>query len=216
MLDPRTLRLTVVTSGTLAPVHGHRVLAEAAVLGGATAVQLRARDLPDEALLALATELAELCRGNGVLFIVNNRLEVAVASGADGVHLGQSDEPVAARRRLGPDRILGISVADAVQARTAASMGADYLGITVWPTPTKPETKGQGPAGILEVRRAVPIPVVGIGGINRHNLAEVFEAGASGIAVISAVAGATDPVAATRELRTLIDREAGAGGTTNR
>ena len=217
MLDPRALRLMIVTSGTVAPGHGHRTLAEAAVRGGASAVQLRAPELSDASLLELATDLAAVCRAGGVLFIVNDRPEIAIASGADGVHLGQSDEPIDARKRLGPEKILGISVADGLQAVAASSAGADYLGVTVWSTPTKPEARGEGPSGLRAVRAAVAIPVVGIGGINRDNLAEVFDAGASGIAVISAVAGALDPEAATQDLRTLIDlREKGTGGTTNR
>ena len=217
MLDPRTLRLMVVTSGTLGPAHGHRALAAAALRGGATAVQLRAPELPDSALLELAIELAELCRAGGALFVVNDRLDVAVASGADGVHLGQSDGWADARDRLGPDRILGVSVADGAQAQAAATMGADYVGVTVWSTSTKPQAQARGPAGIRAVRQAVAIPAVGIGGIDRHNFAEVFQAGASGIAVISAVAGAVDPEAATRDLRTLIDlQEKGSDGTTNR
>ncbi|MEA2556668.1 MAG: thiamine-phosphate pyrophosphorylase [Actinomycetota bacterium] len=217
MLDSRLLRLMIVTSGMLAPGHGHRALADAAIDGGATAVQLRAPELSDPELLPLAAELADRCASHGVLFIVNDRVEVAIASRADGVHLGQSDDLVGARERLGSDRVLGISVAGPSQARAAMAMGADYTGVTVWSTPTKPEASGRGPAGIGDVHRAVPIPVVGIGGINGENLGEVFDAGASGIAVISAVAGAADPEAATRHLRALIDRrEAGARGATNR
>lgn len=217
MLDPRELRLMIVTSGTLAPGHGHRALVHAALAGGATAVQLRAPELTDAELFALAADLAPLCSAGGVRFIVNDRLDVAVASGADGVHLGQSDDLVGARERLGRDRILGISVAGAAQASTAASMGADYLGVTVWSTSTKPEAQGRGPVGIRELRGSVAIPVVGIGGITRENFAEVFEAGASGIAVISAVAGEPDPAAATRDLRRRIDLwEEVTRGTTNR
>ena len=207
----------VLTSGTVGPGHGHRALAEAALRGGATAVQLRAPELPDRALLELAVELAELCRASGALFVVNDRLDVAVASEADGVHLGQSDGWADARERFGPDRILGVSVADGAQAQAAATMGADYVGVTVWSTSTKPQAQPRGPAGIRAVCQAVAIPAVGIGGIDRYNFAQVFQAGASGIAVISAVAGAVDPEAATRDLRTLIDlQEKESDGTTNR
>jgi thiamine-phosphate pyrophosphorylase len=207
----------IVTSGTLDPGRGHRAIAVAAIEGGATAVQLRAPELSDSELLPIAGELAERCAAAGVLFIVNDRVDVALSSGADGVHLGQSDDVAGARDRLGADRTLGISVEDAAQARTAVGMGADYLGVTVWQTLTKPEATGGGPAGVSDIHRAVPIPVVGIGGINDQNLGEVFDAGASGIAVISAVAGAAEPVAATRRLRALIElREAGARGATNR
>lgn len=216
MLDPRSLRLTVLTSGTLEPLHGHRALARAAVRGGATAVQLRAPELRDEELLPLAAELAEQCHVAGVLFIVNDRLEVALASGADGVHLGQSDDLPGARQRLGNHRTLGISVSDTGQAARAEAQGADYLGVTVWSTPTKPGAMGLGPAGIREIRGAVGLPLVGIGGIDRTNLGEVFAAGAAGIAVISAVAAAPDPVGATLELRRLIDLAEGDHGTTNR
>jgi thiamine-phosphate pyrophosphorylase len=216
-LDPRLLRLMIVTSGTLDLGRGHRAIAVAAIEGGATAVQLRAPELSDSELLPIAGELAERCAAAGVMFIVNDRVDVALSSGADGVHLGQSDDVAGARDRLGADRTLGISVEDAAQARTAVGMGADYLGVTVWQTPTKPEATGRGPAGVGDIHRAVPIPVVGIGGINDQNLGEVFDAGASGIAVISAVAGAAEPVAATRRLRALIElREAGARGATNR
>ncbi len=211
-MDPRALRLMVVTSGTLGPAHGHRGIVTAALDGGATAIQLRAPELGDRGLLRLATDLAPLCRSRGVLFIVNDRLDVAIESGADGVHLGQADDPARARDRLGPDAILGISVSGAEEARAAVSIGADYLGVTVWATRTKPEATARGPAGIREVCGAVSIPVVGIGGIDRHNVAQVFDSGASGIAVISAVASASDPVEATRDLRTLIDHwEASAG-----
>ena len=205
-MDPRALRLMVVTSGAPGPAHGHRGVVSAALDGGATAVQLRAPELGERGLLRLAEDLALLCRSRGVLFIVNDRLDIAIESGADGVHLGQSDLLAGSRDRLGPDRILGVSVSDSEQARTAESMGADYLGVTVWASPTKPEAIGRGPGGLREICEAVPIPVVGIGGIDRHNLSLVFDAGASGIAVISAVAGASDPTAAARDLRMLIDQ----------
>ncbi|MEP7059131.1 MAG: thiamine phosphate synthase [Actinomycetota bacterium] len=205
----------VVTSGTLVPGLGHREVAEAAVRGGATALQLRAPELKDAALLPLAGELAALCAAAGVLFVVNDRLDVALASGADGVHLGQADDPAAARDRLGPGPILGISAATPTQARSAAQMGADYLGVTVWPTPTKPNAHGEGIAGLSAVCSAVAIPVLGIGGIAERNLDLVLDAGAAGIAVISAVAAAADPVAATRGLRRRIDGRKDGYGTTN-
>jgi thiamine-phosphate pyrophosphorylase len=215
--DPRRLRLMVVTSGTLVLSLDHLALAEAAILGGATSLQLRAPELGDDALLPVAREISALCRDAGVLFLVNDRVEVALASGADGAHVGQFDDPETARARLGPDRVLGISVAGGVQASVAALLGADYLGVTVWPTRTKPEARGGGVAGIRTVISAVDVPVVGIGGIDLQNLGGVFDAGAAGIAVISAVAAAVDPVAATRELRTRIERwEDAPHGATNR
>jgi thiamine-phosphate pyrophosphorylase len=204
-LDPRSLGVYVVTTGTLVPGRGHRDIARAAIEGGATALQLRAPELEDEGLAPLATELASWCRGVGVLFIVNDRLEVAVRSGADGVHLGQGDRFDGARDGLGPHRVLGISVEDPAQARAASEAGADYVGLSVWATPTKPEAQALGLAGLSVVSRASRLPVVGIGGVNAGNARDVLAAGATGIAVISAVAAAPDPVAATRELRQIVD-----------
>jgi thiamine-phosphate diphosphorylase len=203
-LDPRSLSVYVVTSADLAG-RDHEDLSAAALEGGATALQLRAPELDDEALLPLAVRLAGRCRAAGVLFVVNDRVEVALASGADGAHVGQGDDPRDARRRLGSDRVLGISVGDAAEGRAAHAGRADYLGVTVWATATKPEARARGLEGVREVAAATPLPVVGIGGITPANAAEVLEAGAAGVAVISAVAAAHDPVEAVRELRRTVD-----------
>ncbi len=200
MVDPRSLGVYVVTSATLVPGRSHLDVARAAVGSGATAVQLRAPELEDEALLEVATAILEVCRGAGVLFFVNDRLDVAVKSGADGVHLGQLDEPEAARERLGAGPILGVSVNRPGQARAAERAGADYLGVTIWTTATKPVATPAGITGLRRIAAATPLPVVGIGGITADNAAEVLAAGAAGVAVLSAVAGAADPAAATREL----------------
>ncbi|HZD79853.1 MAG TPA: thiamine phosphate synthase, partial [Actinomycetota bacterium] len=132
-MDRRALALGVyvVTSGDLVKGRGHREVALAAIEGGATAVQLRAPELEDPSLLPLATELARACREAGVLLLVNDRLDVARQSGAHGVHLGQEDELEGARERLGPDRVLGISVTSPPEALAAEGTGADYLGVTV-------------------------------------------------------------------------------------
>jgi thiamine-phosphate diphosphorylase len=205
MLDPRTLRLYVVTSAAFGPGRDHRAVALAAIDGGATAVQLRAPELDDHALLPLASELAAVCRDAGVLFVVNDRLDVALGCGATGVHLGQGDDPDGARRRLGAGRVLGVSVGDADEATAAARAGADYLGMTVWSTPTKPEAEPRGLDGLADVVRATALPVVGIGGISASNIVAVLETGAAGAAVISAVAAAGDPVVATRELASIVE-----------
>ena len=141
MIDPRTLGVYVVTSGAFGPGRDHRTVARAAIVGGATAVQLRAPELHDDVLLPLATDLATACRDAGVLFVVNDRLDVALQSGASGVHLGQDADHAAARRHLGPGRILGVSVGGVDEAVTAERAGADYLGVTVWSTATKPEAE---------------------------------------------------------------------------
>jgi thiamine-phosphate pyrophosphorylase len=212
-LDPHTLRVYVVTSGTLVPGLGHREIAAAAIEGGATAIQLRAPELDDVALLPLAREIAGACRDAGILCIVNDRVDVAVAAGADGAHVGQGDAPEAARASLGRDRVLGISVRDADQARAAAAAGADYVGVTVWSTATKPEAEAEGLDGLSAVAGASPLPVVGIGGIDPTNAPAVIRAGAAGVAVISAVVAAAEPVTATRALRDAVDRALGPGGT---
>ena len=212
-LDPHRLRVYVVTSATLVPGLGHREIAAAAIEGGATAIQLRAPELDDDALLPLAREIAAACRDRGILCIVNDRVEVAVSAGADGAHVGQGDAPEAARASLGPDRVLGISVRDADQARAAAATGADYVGVTVWSTATKPDAEAKGLDGISAVAGATPLPVVGIGGIDPTNAPAVIQAGATGVAVISAVVAASEPVAATRALRDAVDRALGLAGT---
>lgn len=211
-LDPQTLRVYVVTSGTLDPRRTHEELAGAAIEGGATAVQLRAPELDDVELAALTRSLAQRGRRAGVPLIVNDRVEVAVASGASGAHVGQGDEVGTARARLGPEGVLGISVGTPEEAATAERAGADYLGVTVWATDTKPDARPIGLDGLREVAAATALPVVGIGGIDAGNATDVLEAGAAGIAVIGAVAAADDPVAAVRSLRDVVDRALGRTG----
>ena len=212
MIDPRTLGVYVVTSGAFGPDRGHRSLARAAIDGGATTVQLRAPELDDAELMTTAADVAIACREAGVWFIVNDRLDVALESGAAGLHVGQDDDPSHARRRLGPDRVLGVSVGNAEEAVAAERGGADYLGVTVWSTPTKPEAIAGGLDGLRAVVDATPLPVVGIGGIDIENAVDVLDAGAVGVAVISAVATAADPVAATRSLADVVDRYRAAHG----
>lgn len=198
-LDPRSLRVYVVTGAGLVAGRGHLDVALAAIAGGATTVQLRAPELPDPDLLPLAEGVAARCREAGVLFVVNDRVEVAAAVGC-GAHVGQDRDVEGARSTLGPGPILGVSVSSPEQARAAEAMGADYLGVTVWATATKPEAVPVGPEGLRAVVEATPLPVVGIGGVDAGNAPQVLAAGAAGVAVISAVAAAPDPVAATREL----------------
>jgi thiamine-phosphate pyrophosphorylase len=198
-LDGGSLAVYVVTSSGLAPGRGHRDVAVAAIEGGATALQLRAPELSDEQLRPLASDLAERCREAGVLFVVNDRVDVAAQAGA-GVHVGQSDDPSEARLRIGSEAVLGISVSSPRQAVEAARAGADYLGVTVWATATKPEAAPVGLEGLRAVVEATSLPVVAIGGIDADNASETLEAGAVGVAVVSAVGEAPDPVAATRHL----------------
>jgi thiamine-phosphate pyrophosphorylase len=198
----RSLAVYVVTSSGPVPGRGHLDVARAAIEGSATAIQLRAPELADrpEELARLARSIDELPGRREVLFVVNNMIEVAVGSGADGVHLGQGDELEGARGLLGPDRVLGVSVESADQARAAERVGADYLGVTVFGTATKPDAKPAGLEGLRAVVAATPLPVVGIGGIDASNVGRVLSAGAAGVAVVSAVGGAKDPIEATRDL----------------
>jgi thiamine-phosphate pyrophosphorylase len=197
--DPRALRVYVLTSASFAG-RSHRDITAAAIEGGATAIQLRAPELPDDALFDVARDLAGRCAQARVLFIVNDRPDVAMAVGAGGAHVGQGDDVDGARVVLGPDGVLGISVASAEDARAAVELGADYLGVTVWATATKPDARPGGLELVREVVRVADVPVVGIGGIDAGNAERVIAAGATGVAVISAVAAAPDPIEATRRL----------------
>jgi len=204
------LGVYVVTAAGMVPGRGHAEVVIAAIEGGANAVQLRAPEHRDEELLPLAQELADRSRERGVLFIVDDRIELALACGAAGVHLGQGDPWQEARARLGPDLVLGVSVEDAAQASAAEAAGADYLGVTVFATRTKPDAVPGGLERVRDISAATPLPVVGIGGIDASNARQVLDAGAAGVAVISAVAAAPDPAAATRALVAAVRGTSGA------
>jgi len=207
-LDPRRLALMVVTSQASLE-RGHRAVAGAAIAGGATAIQLRAPDVPDERLVPLAVDIASSCRAAGVLFVVNDRAGVARAAGSDALHVGRADDQAGARGAVGSGVLLGMSVGTVDEAVEAEALGADYLGVTVWSTPTKPEAVPVGPEGLRAIAAGTPLPVVGIGGIGAENAAAVIGAGAVGVAVISEVASADDPVAATRRLRAVVEEALG-------
>lgn len=179
---------------------------EAALSAGVRLVQYRAKEgtpgLHDRQRLMEARALRQRCAAHGALFIVNDRLDLALAVGADGVHLGQDDLPTAeARRLLGPDRLIGRSTHALDQLRQALAEGSDYVGVgPVEATPTKP---GRTPVGLDYVRQAVehcPIPFFAIGGIDAATLPLVLAAGASRVAVVRAITAAADPGAASREL----------------
>ncbi|HEY7648138.1 MAG TPA: thiamine phosphate synthase [Methylomirabilota bacterium] len=177
-------------------------LLEAVIAGGCRMVQLREKEWPSGRLWPLAERLRERCRKAGVTFIVNDRVDLAVALGADGVHLGQDDLPPAhARPLLRPGMILGLSTHSVEQARLARDAGADYVAVgSMFPTTTKSDFQLVGPALVRRVRAELRVPLIAIGGITADNLPEVIRAGADGVAVISAVGAAVDPAAATRRL----------------
>lgn len=184
-----------------------------AVRGGVTCVQLREKKSPAREFLELARMTRKSLDNLGIPLIINDRLDIALAAGADGVHLGQSDIPLEdARRILGKDWIIGISASSVRSAVEAERGGADYIGVSpVFSTPTKTDTSpALGLEGLREMRKAVSIPLVGIGGLNTGNAAEVIRSGADGIAVVSAVMSAPDPEQAARLIREEI-RKAGRG-----
>jgi thiamine-phosphate pyrophosphorylase len=179
---------------------------EAAIAGGCRMVQLRDKEWPSGRLWPLAERVRGRCRAAGVTFIVNDRLDLALAVDADGVHLGQEDLPAdRARRLLRPGMVLGLSTHSVAQARAARAAGADYIAVgAMFPTPTKPDFELVGPDLVRKLRGEIPVPLIGIGGITHDNVADVIRAGADGVAVISAVCAATDPRAATRRFVDLI------------
>jgi thiamine-phosphate pyrophosphorylase len=202
-LDPDSLGVYVVTSSGVVPGRSHLDVALAAMRGGADVVQLRAPELSDDELLPLARELARECGRTTVRCIVNDRVGVAAEAGC-GAHVGQGDDVEGARSVLGDGPILGVSVSTPEQARAAEATGADYLGVTVWATPTKPEAIPVGLAGLRAVVASTALPVVGIGGIGPSNATEVLEAGAAGVAVLSAIGAAPDAEAATHVLADVV------------
>jgi thiamine-phosphate pyrophosphorylase len=180
---------------------------DAALRGGVTAVQLRAKSLTDREIVELGRELREVTGQYGALFLVNDRVDIALATGADGVHLGVSDlHPADARRVVPPGFLIGYSPDDA--GDTAGADTADYYGIgPVFGTRSKSDAgDALGLTGFAERVEASPVPVVGIGGIDAGNARDVIARGAVGVAVISAVLGATEPREAARVMRRAVDR----------
>lgn len=197
------LSLIVITDPDCGDGRSLVEVVRAALQGGAPAIQLRDKRADGRALLELATRLSAETRSAGALLFVNDRLDVALAAGADGAHLGDDDLPLpAARRIVPPGFLLGRSVDDADQARAAAADGADYVGVgPVLSTPSKPEAGDAiGVEGVARVCGAVDLPVVAIGGVDGATAAAIAEAGAAGVAVIRAVMRAADPGHAAREL----------------
>jgi thiamine-phosphate pyrophosphorylase len=204
------LRLIVITDIGLAAPRDIVAVVAAALAAGAPAIQLRDKSAGSRDLLALAERILPLTRGHGALLFVNDRLDVARVAGADGVHLGPSDLPIAAARRIVPaDYLIGYSTDDPEHARVARSDGADYIGCgAVFGTTTKPEAAGEriGTTRLDEVARAVDIPTVGIGGVDETNIHLIGSTQAAGAAVVGAVMRAADPTDAVRRLLSGLER----------
>ena len=209
-MNPANYGTYLVTQQTISEGRSTTEIVEAAIEGGVDVVQLREKETDARWRYELGLELRELTAEAGVDLIVNDRVDIAEAIDADGVHVGQSDLPVdVARDLLGPDAIVGCSTATVEEALEAEAAGADYLGVgTVYATTSKDVDEykdGVGPERIAEITEAVDIPVVGIGGITADNAGPVVEAGADGVAVISEITAADDPRAATAALADAVE-----------
>lgn len=176
---------------------------EKALQGGATFLQLREKSLDDDIFLAEAKEVQKLCKKYQVPFVINDNVDIALAIDADGVHVGQSDmEALDVRKRLGPDKIIGVSAQNVQQALLAQKHGADYLGVgAVFPTGSKDDAEDVSFETLKAICQAVDIPVIAIGGITKENVSELKGSGICGIAVISAIFAQKDIKAATKELK---------------
>jgi thiamine-phosphate diphosphorylase len=183
---------------------GHEpvTLAETLLDAGASIMQLRLKDAPGRDFLAAARAIAELCRKRGTTLIVNDRVDIALLADAHGVHLGQTDLPLEAARRIaGPDMMIGISTHNLEQACAAEDGGADYIGFgPMYPGGLKNNATGRGLDNLRAIRAAVKIPIVAIGGITEARVAETLEAGADAVAIISDVVRAPDIGAKVRSL----------------
>lgn len=203
------LRLYAVTDRTWATDEGalFRQI-EDAIDGGASIVQLREKHLDEAAFLAEAERFTALCRRRGAVSIINDRADIALKSGADGVHIGQEDlAAVDARRILGPGKIIGVSAHSVEEALRAQAAGADYLGVgAAFVTGTKADARPISRETIRAITAAVDIPVVAIGGITRENILELKNCGLDGAAVVSALFAQGDVRAAAAELRRLCDK----------
>lgn len=200
--------LYLVTDRGLARGRSTFEIVKAAVDGGATVVQLREKDCPTLEFIEQALAIKDLLQARRIPLIINDRLDVAQAVRADGVHLGQTDMPLdMAKGILGDSMLIGISAESIEDAIAAEKGGADYLGVSpIYATPTKTDTAPPlGLAGLRQIRKAVRLPLVGIGGLNRENSADVIRSGADGVAVVSAIVAADDPEAAARTLRKIIE-----------
>ncbi len=201
-------RLHVLTDFHLQQQRSHADLARLAVRGGADTVQFRQKHGGIQNILIEARKVAKVCRDASVPLIVDDRIDVAQAIDAEGAHLGQQDFPIdEARAILGPDAIIGATATKTDQVVEAYEMGADYVGFgPVFPTTSKRNPKSvKGTEGVREASEAVPIPIIAIGGITHDRVRPTLEAGAHGVAVLSAICTAKSPERATARFRAAID-----------
>lgn len=200
--------LYLVTSQSLSAGRTTETIVETALAGGARLIQLREKELPVREFLPLAERIRRLTADAGALLIVNDRLDVALAVGADGVHLGQDDLPVAVARRIAPDLVIGASTHSTEEALAAQRDGASYINIgPLFPTSTKQWDRGfLGIEGLTRIAPHVSVPFTVMGGIKKEHIRDLVRAGVRTIAVVTAVTQAADPAAAARELLAEIRR----------
>lgn len=202
-------RLHLLTDVVLQSRFSHEELARLGIAGGADTIQLREKGGSTRRMIEVAKSMLVVCRQAGVPLIVNDRIDVALAADADGVHLGQGDFPIPlARELLGKEKVIGGSAATLEEARICLAEGADYIGFgPVYVTGSKADAGPvSGPGGLRQAVETIPLPIIAIGGISDENVSEVMGAGAYGIAVISAVCCQIDPQGATRALRAALER----------
>ena len=207
-MKKKDLKLYLVTDRGLAGDRAIEDIVRESVKGGVTMVQLREKNIATRDFITLALKLKEILKPSGVSLVINDRVDVAMAADADGVHIGQSDMPYAmARELLGASKIIGLSVENFDQIEEANKLDVDYIGISpVFATPTKTDTAE--PFGLEGLKKAVRMsvhPTVAIGGMNENTAADVMACGTDGIAVVSAIVCAPDPAEASRRLRHLTD-----------
>ena len=182
--------------------------AREALEGGATAIQLRIKNTSTREMIEVGKKIRKLCDDFGALFFVNDRLDVALATNADGIHVGKEDMPVYIVREIAPNLIVGASARNPQEAKDAEKQGAHYIGAgSVFPTVSKDDAIVTGLETLRLIVESVSIPVVAIGGINHSNVREVMKTGVDGVAVISAIMGAKDIRKAAREMLLIIERD---------
>ncbi|SHJ38270.1 thiamine-phosphate pyrophosphorylase [Malonomonas rubra DSM 5091] len=203
-MKPLDLSLHLVTDRNLSLGRDLLDIVQAAVQGGVSVVQLREKECATREFVELGRAVSSLLQQSSVPLLINDRVDIALAIGADGVHIGQSDMPYAdARRLLGTDAIIGLSVESEAHAQAAEILDVDYLGLSpVFTTPTKCElTESLGLEGVASIRRLSRHRLVAIGGIHHENISAILKSGADGVAVVSAICSASDPLQATRQLQ---------------
>lgn len=200
--------LMYVTDDSIKDDNSFFLILEASLKGGATIIQLREKTCDTQTFYQRAVRCKEICEKYNAPLLINDRLDIALAIDADGVHIGQTDMPYAvARRLLGNSKIIGLSVSNKEQAEQPNAQAADYIGISpIFSTNTKTTdlAKPLGIAGLKEIRQLYAKPIVCIGGINKNNTRDLMDHGADGIAVVSAISKAEDPEATTKELKKIV------------